>query len=164
MIPNPSPEQEIIGCSLSNFLSDRRQNIVAEWMAAVRHDPALPAADGLTVTQLKDHIPQILDDLNRTLCDAFNQEIKDRTAWCAATHGHIRWEQHYDISQLIREIADLRSVVIYHLAEFHDDRVPSFNGRLGGFAMVVVHSFFDLIIRISVEQFVASSRTIQRLE
>src|SRR5262245_23311537 len=111
MIPNPSPEQEIIGCSLSNFLSDRRQNIVNECMAAVRHDPALPAADDLTLTQLNDHIPQILDDLNRTLCDAFNQEIKERAAWRAASHGHIRWEQRYDISQLIREIADLRTIV-----------------------------------------------------
>jgi hypothetical protein len=161
MIPQPSPEQEIIGCSLSNFLSDRRQNIVTEWMAAVRQDPAVSAADDLTLTQLNDHIPQILDDLNRTLCDAFNQEIKERAAWRAATHGHIRWEQRYDISQLIREIADLRTIVIYHLAEFHDDRVPNFLGRLGVFAMVVVHSFFDRLIRISVEQFIATSRTVR---
>jgi hypothetical protein len=162
MTPTPSPEQQIIGCSLSNFLSDRRQKIVAEWMAAVIHDRAVPAADDLTLVQLKDHIPQILDDLNRTLADAFNQEIKERAAWRAATHGHIRWEQRYDIAQLIREIADLRSILIHHLAEFHDLRIPSFTGRLGVFAMVVVHSFFDRIIRISVEQFIATSRTIER--
>ncbi len=164
MTPQPSPEQQIIGCSLSNFLSDRRERILAEWMAAVRLDPAVPAADDLTLLQLRDHIPPILDDLNRSLTDAFSQEIKQRVAWCAATHAQLRWEQHYDISQLIREIGDLRRILIYHFAEFHDDRVPKLNGSLGVFAMVVMHSFFDRIIRIAVEQFLATSRTIQRLK
>ncbi len=162
MTDQPSPEQQIIGCKLSNFLSDRRQAIVAEWMVAIRQDAAVPAADDLTLAQLKDHVPQILDDLNATLCDAFNQEVEERTAWRAATHGQIRWEQRYDIPQLIREIADLRTILIYHLAEFNDDRVSSFSGRLGVFSMVVVHAFFDRIIRISVEQFFATSRTISR--
>ena len=162
MTPQPSPEQQIVGCHLSDFLSDRRQRIVTEWMEAVRLDPAVPAADELSLVQLQDHVPQILDDLNRSLSEALGPEIKERSAWRAATHAQLRWEQHYDISQLIREIADLRRVLIYHLAEFHDDRAPSFNGRLGVFAMVVVHSFCDRIIRIAVEQFLATSRTVQR--
>ena len=162
MTPEPSPEQLIVGCSLSDFLADRRQRIVAEWMASVRSDWDVPAADELTLAQLKDHIPQILDDLSRTLEDAFSQEIKDRAAWRAATHGHGRWEQCYDIAQLIREIGDLRTVLLYHMAEFHDERIPAFQGELGLFAMVVLHSFFDRLIRISVEQFLATGRTIQR--
>lgn len=159
MTPTPSPEQRIVGCALSNYLADRRQRIIADWIASVQSDTAVPAADELTLTQLKDHVPQILEDLSRTLEDAFNQEIKDRAAWRAATHGQIRWEQRYDISQLIREIGDLRTVLIYHLAEFHDERIPNFNGRLGLFAMVVLHSFFDRVTRISVEQFVANNQT-----
>jgi hypothetical protein len=158
MTPNPSPEQRIVGCSLSNYLADRRQRIVSEWMASVRSDPAVPAADELTVTQLKDHIPQILDDLSRTLEDALNQEVKERARWRAATHGHIRWEERYEISQLILEISDLRTVLIHHLAEFQDTRIPNFNGELGQFAMVVLHSFCDRLIQISVEQFIAASK------
>ena len=130
-------------------------------MAMVLSDKAVPTVDDLTLTQIKDHVPQILDDLNTTLADAFNQEIKQRAAWRAATHGHVRWEQQYDISQLIREISDLRTTLIYHLAEFHDERIPSFNGQLGLFATVVLHSFFDRLIRIAVEQFVASSKMLQ---
>jgi hypothetical protein len=121
----------------------------------------VPAADELTVAQLKDHIPQLLDDLSRTLEDAFNQEVKERTRWRAATHGHIRWEARYDISQLILEISDLRTVLIHHLAEFQDTRIPNFNGELGEFAMVVLHSFCDRLIQISVEQFIATSKTTQ---
>jgi hypothetical protein len=160
--PQPSPEQQIIGCALSNFLADRRPRVLSQWMNQVLRDTKVPAADELTLTQLQDHIPQILDDLNHTLNDAFNLEIKARAAWRAATHGQIRWQQEYDISQLIREIGDLRTVLIHHLAEYHEERVPNFNGEAGLFAMIVVHSFFDRLIRISVEQFVASSKTIQR--
>jgi hypothetical protein len=158
MTPEPSPEQRILGCSLSNFLADRRQQIVSEWMAMVIADKAVPAADDLTLAQLKDHIPQILDDLNRTLEDAFNQEFKQRASWRAASHAQLRLEQLYDISQVIREISDLRTTLIYHLAEFHDERIPSFSGHLGLFAMIVLHSFFDRVIRIAVEQFVSSSK------
>ena len=158
----PSPEQQIIGCSLANFLADRRQQIVTEWITSVRCDNAVPAADDLTLSQLKDHVPQILDDLNQTLCDAFNPQVKERAAWSAANHGYLRWQQHYDISQLIREFSSLRTVLIYHLAAFHDERTPNFNGQSGLFAMVVLHSFFDRLICYSVEQFVATSSVIQR--
>jgi RsbT co-antagonist protein rsbRD N-terminal domain len=160
--PVPSPEQQIIGCALANFLADRRPQIVSRWMSQVLRDQKVPAADGLTLAQLEDHIPQILDDLNHTLNDAFNLEIKERAAWRAASHGHIRWQQDYDIAQLIREIGDLRMVLIYHLAQYHEERVPNFNGEAGLFAMIVVHSFFDRLIRISVEQFIAAEQIIQK--
>ena len=159
MTPLPSPEQRIVGCSLSNYLTDRRSRIVSEWMTAVLSDPAVPAADRLTVVQLKDHIPLVLDDLSRTLEDAFNQEVKERAKWRAATHGQVRWEQRFDISQLVRELSALRIVLINHLAEFQDDRIPNFNGESGLFAMVVLHSFVDQLLRISVEQFIATGNT-----
>ncbi len=162
MTDQPSSEQENIGCTLSAFLSARHQAIVAEWMAAVQNDAAVPAADDLTPVQLKDHVPQILDDLNATLSDTANQDLKERAAFRAAIHGQIRWKQHYDISQVIREIADLRTILIYHLAEFSDARGPSLNRRLGVFSTVVVHAFLDRIIRISVEQFLATARTLNR--
>ncbi len=131
-------------------------------MERVRADPSVPAADDLTWEQLRDHIPQILDDLSWTLEDAFNQKVKERTKWRAASHGQIRWQQRFDISQLIRELSDLRAVLIHHLAEFHDARIPNFNGEQGLFAMVVLHSFLDRVVRISVEQFIATCNTTQQ--
>jgi hypothetical protein len=160
--PSPSPEQQIIGCSLSNFLADRRQRIIGEWISNIRGDNTVPAADGLTPSQLKDHLPQLLDELNQTLCDAFNPQIQERAATNAANHGYLRWLQHYDISQIILEFASLRAVLIYHVAEFHDEQTPNYNGKSGLFAMVVLHSYFDRLIRYSVDQYVATSTVIKR--
>lgn len=159
--PAPSPEQQILGCTLSTFLAGRRERIIAEWVASIRQDEAVPAVDELTFGQIKDHIPEILDELNQTLCDAFNPELKQRAAWSAATHGYLRWQLHYDISQLVLEIASLRAVLIYHLAEFQDEGSTDFNGQVGLFAMVVLHSFFDRLIRYSVDQFVATNSVLK---
>jgi hypothetical protein len=161
LAPPPSPEQQRVSCALSNFLSERRQDIISDWISNVRRDQKVPAADELTSIQLKDHVPQILDELNQTLDDAFSREIQERAAWHAATHGHLRWHQQYDIAQLIRETSALRMVLICRLAEFQDKHCPNYSGETGLFAMVVVHSFFDRIIRISVEQFVATSQLIK---
>jgi hypothetical protein len=159
--PEPSPEQQIIGCNLSNFLADRRQQIISDWVASIRENDALPAADALSASQLKDHVPQILDELNETLYHAFDPQLKKRAAWSAASHGYMRWQQHYDISQLIREIASLRTVLIYRLAEFQEESTANFNGQLGLFSMVVLHAFFDRLIRFSVDQFVATSSVLK---
>jgi hypothetical protein len=160
--PEPSPEQKILGYSLSNFLADRRQQIVSDWIISVRRDDAVPATDQLTLSQIKDHVPEILDELNQTLCDAFNPQLDKRVAWRAANHAYLRWQQHYDISQLICEIASLRTILIHYIAKYHDERTPNLNGELGVFTMVVVHSFFDRLIRYSVDQFVATSNVIKR--
>jgi RsbT co-antagonist protein rsbRD N-terminal domain len=154
----PSPEQRIIGCTLSNFLADRREQIVSQWMESVLADKAIPAADQLTLTQLEDHIPQILEDLTRVLDDALDQDIKARAAWRAGIHGAIRWKENYKIAQLVREISDLRTVLIHHLAEFHDERISTVGGERGVFAMVVLHTFFDRMIQISVERFVSAGK------
>jgi hypothetical protein len=158
----PTPEQKIVVCALSNFLADRRPQIISQWMAQVLRDREVPAADDLTLTQLKDHIPQILEDLNHTLNDAFDLEIKTRATWRAAAHGQVRWEQDYDIAQLISEIGDLRCILISHLSEYHEERDHKLNGEAGVFAMIVVHSFLDFLIRISVDQFIAFSQIVQK--
>ncbi len=158
MSPDPSPEQQIVGCTLSNYLADRRARIISQWMEEVLRDEAAPASHKLTRTQLKDHIPEILNDLSATLEDALNREIKAHAARRAGIHGSVRWQQNYDISQLVSEISSLRAVLICHLAEFHDERISKFNGEAGVFAMVVLHTFFDRLIRISVERFLSSQQ------
>ena len=67
-IPEPSPVQQIIGSHLSNFLADRRQQILADWLLGIREDERLPATDELTTSQLKDHIPNILDSAPARAC------------------------------------------------------------------------------------------------
>ena len=152
--PTPTPDQQRISVRLAEFIAERRERILAEWEDAVGRDQTMPAPDKLTHGQLRDHTPQILSGLSQTLANAFNPELMFDTAYEAATHGYMRWEERYDVSQVLREISHLRATLIYHIAEFQE-QAPDFTGSLSLFAMLIVHSYFDRLMRISIESFIA---------
>jgi len=150
----PDPQDRKMGARLAGFLSESRARIIADWTAAVHRDRHIVSSEALTHTQLTDHIPQLMDDLNDTLYHAFSEDINERSAWTAATHGHIRWQEGYDLSELLREMGDLRLAILPLLHEFQG-RNANAPGIL--LAMIVVHRFLDDSIRTSVEQFIAAS-------
>ena len=149
----PTPNQQSIGTQLAVFLSERRDQIVSDCMAAIERDEKVPTSDTLNRTQLRDDLPQILDNLAMVLNDAFNQDLKQEAAWTAAYHGHLRWKEHYDISELLREFAHLRSILVRYLVEFQG--LHQAIGASWLFAAAVVHRYLDDAIRSSVEQYLA---------
>jgi RsbRD-like negative regulator of sigma factor len=152
----PTPDQQKVSIRLAEFIAERHERILAEWEDAVGRDQTIPAPDKLSHEQLRDHTPQILSGLSQMLCNAFNPQLMFDTAYEAATHGHMRWEERYDVSQVLRELSHLRVTLIYHVAEFQE-QTPDFTGSLSLFAMLIVHSYFDRLMRISVESFIAAA-------
>jgi len=148
--------KESIGVQLADFISKRHEHILSEWEKAVRSDQRVPSADKLTHFQLADHIPELLTSLSLTLCEAFDQELAQDVTYTAAMHGQIRWQQDYDLSELLREIGHLRTTLIHQLTEFRT-QIPDFGDASGEVATVIVHSYLDKLMRRSVEQFIAIS-------
>jgi hypothetical protein len=80
----PTPNQQSIGTQLAVFLFERRDQILSDCMAAIERDEKVPTSDTLNRTQLRDDLPQILDNLALVLSDACNQDdqwAKDHDAW-----------------------------------------------------------------------------------
>ena len=152
--PSPAPSSDSVGNRLATFLLSCREQLISVWSDRVERDPTLKTPDSLNAIQLRDHIPQLLDNLNQRLRDASNEELKDRAASIAALHGHIRWKEDYNIGEVIREFAVLRSAIIPHLIEFQESS-PDIGGASWQFALTVLHGFLDDAIRESVEQFTA---------
>ncbi len=148
------------GAALAQYLARHRDQLVAEWTAAVRQDRGIVSSDALSHIQLTDHIPQLMDDLGDTLCHAFSEDIKEQAAWTSATHGHMRWQDGYDISELLREMRDLRLALMPHLSGFQEDNANIDPEKIV-LALLTVHGFLDDAMRISVEQFIASSERAQ---
>jgi hypothetical protein len=147
-----SKNGESIGAQLASFLTARREAITADWMVAVERDAKLPTADNLTLKQLRDHLPQLFENLSESLRNAFDQEVKDGAAATAAKHGEHRWQEGYELSELLREFAHVRAAFIPRLIEF-EEQCPQFGGASRGFAQATLHRFFDDAIRHSVERF-----------
>ena len=156
----PTPNQQSIGTQLAVFLFERRDQILSDCMATIERDEKVPTSDTLNRTQLRDDLPQILDNLALVLNDAFNQDLKQEAAWIAADHGYLRWKDHYDISELLREFAHLRSILVRHLLEFQG--LHQATGASWLFAATVVHRYLDDAIRSSVEQYLAITERSRR--
>jgi signal transduction histidine kinase len=86
-----------------------------EWDRMVRD--ALPTADGLTMGQLRDDLP----DLLQRVADALesNQRYEtDRLSAMAPTHGAVRYDQGFKLNEMLIEFSILRSTLIQQIAVY----------------------------------------------
>ena len=99
---------------LASHLRRSRPAILKAWRDAVTTDPMLTTGTALPRPQLHDHIPALLELLERRLAAqphgdpaAAEQEASD-----AAAHGLQRWQQGYDLREVTRELGKLNEVVV----------------------------------------------------
>ena len=139
--PEPESHPESVNVRLANDLLSQRGSIISEWMERVSHDATIPT-DALTTVQLKDHLPQIFDDLTETLRRYGSEPVAERSEKDAETHGAVRWQQGYDVAELLREIKHLRAILIYHLSLFEETN-QEFGLAARLFVSSTLHQFLD---------------------
>ncbi len=92
--------------ALAAYLRDQRTTILMRWRNAAENDPELAIVSSLTRLQFNDHIPTLLDVLNRRL-KAWPAGDEASTAEAEAAkvagHGLERWQQGYQLRELTRE-------------------------------------------------------------
>jgi signal transduction histidine kinase len=136
---------------LAAFLCARHDAIILQWMAEVQQDRRITAADAITQEQLRDHLPQMLNDLTDTLLGRGDPDIGPVEN--AEKHGHHRWEQGYQLPELVREMARIRAVVVDHLLVFQEEH-RHFSAGARRTALRRLHFFFDQVISHSTDQYV----------
>lgn len=90
-------------------LRTRSEAILARWEGLVRD--LLPTADKLTFSQLRDHLPGMLAIMADALESTSPVETRTLIAQ-TGEHGELRFEQGYNVEELILEYRLLRRVVI----------------------------------------------------
>ncbi|MGH7214817.1 MAG: sensor histidine kinase [Tepidisphaeraceae bacterium] len=85
------------------------QGVLERWEEAVRTE--LPAADDLTLAQLRDDLPHVLERLAKALESVEAQRVEDMGAVSSA-HGAVRFHQSYNLGELFVEYDLLRRVLI----------------------------------------------------
>jgi signal transduction histidine kinase len=85
------------------------ESVMTRWQSLVKEK--LPTADELTLTQLRDELPQVLQELAKTIgsengagFEALKEVSKD--------HGQLRFHQSYNVGELLVEYGILRSILI----------------------------------------------------
>ena len=106
--------------SLASALKLRQDAILQAWEAAVVQ--TLPSADALTLQNLRNSIPLILQEI----IDAFASDKPSTTRDLvegSKMHGESRFQENYNIRELVVEYRLLRRVIIEQVTEAMDKRL-----------------------------------------
>lgn len=90
-------------------------SLTLEWVDKVKSDPYLHSDDPLTLSQLIDHIPQMLEELCSLLAQEGEPDFKSVRA--ASSHGYARSIAGFSLTELLRELELLRDCIFNFVAE-----------------------------------------------
>lgn len=149
----PKAHPDSVNGRLARSLDSQRNDIVNEWLDKVRKDPDIPT-DSLTWEQVRDHIPQLIDDLTGTLDRYGSEVVADQAEKDGEEHGSARWEQGFALPEMLRELMHLRSILINRLGLF-ESKNEDFGMVARLFVTTTLHRFIDRMAINASEQFMA---------
>jgi signal transduction histidine kinase len=103
--------------ALAGHLRHRRDALMLEWHRAVKRDPDLNQGESLPRAELFDHIPALLKAFEERLHGSADP-VEPAAVEPASAHGLQRWQQGYDLREVIRELGQLNRCVIMELDRF----------------------------------------------
>ncbi|MEO8186857.1 MAG: histidine kinase, partial [Burkholderiaceae bacterium] len=147
--------------AVAAHLLERRPAILDAWRAAAHADLLLATANSLPRSQFNDHIPSVLDLLERKLKawpdDPQPLELKQKQD--AAAHGLQRWHQGYRLREVTREWGHLQLVLLdelEHYASARAHRLPE--------AMAIARRVLGELCAASVSDSVSEYFELEKLE
>lgn len=139
------------------MLRDQASRIAANWVLRVANLPAFRALPDLTLSQLQDTIPEILDAALVAIATSdpsVDPEPLQRALDLAAEHGRKRADEGFAIGDVLAEFQQLRTEVwaalwrVLEGDELLSDSLRELQGRLS-------HTFDSLMI-VAAESWVAT--------
>jgi hypothetical protein len=125
-------------------------SIALGWVRRVQQDPYLRSRNHLTLAQIVDHVPQMLEEL----CWLFSREGEPdfQAIRAASEHGYVRAAEGYTLTQLLRELELLRDCVFNFVAETEVKR--GVNRPATVRALKLVNQYFGEDIIFVAEHFI----------
>jgi signal transduction histidine kinase len=90
-------------------LRSRKGRVLRRWENAIKK--LLPHADDLTLHQLRDHLPQILDQTVDALAACHSSPLNELVEM-TRSHGTMRFHQQFNVQELIVEYRVLRRILV----------------------------------------------------
>ncbi len=131
---------------VAEHLDDRTDSIIGTWQEAVRQAGDVPRSGSLTYQQFLDHVPVLLD----RMADRLRGQPVDVSS-VAEKHGRMRYEQGYDVSEVVAELGHLRSALSQ--ATFASARENDFDLTTLESAQAAIDDVLNEAMAESVRQF-----------
>jgi hypothetical protein len=105
---------------IRRLLRNGQETIVRTWTEKVTADRRVNSDARLSYLQLVDHIPQIVEELQDALADA---PARPPMLSEGRQHGRQRWQQGYELKEVVRELTLLR-VTLVEFLELYRGALP----------------------------------------
>jgi len=136
---------------LAALLKSHIEQLTEIWMQSVRADVRISSDDLLSRSQLRDHVPAMIEDI----CDMLKSgETPDHTNTLEGrVKVYMRLLQGYRGSDLVREISLLRTLLLDFLFDNCDD--PSINASLSSYysAARIINLYMDETLRNAISAY-----------
>ena len=99
---------------LVEHLAGRQSLIGEQVVSAIRSSSEISSSERLTDQQLVDHFPQLFADLVEYILTDHDPSTRRRTVEAASNHGMTRWQQGYELVEVIRELGIVQGSVLEH--------------------------------------------------
>ena len=100
---------------ISRLLENGQETIVRAWTEKVASDRRVNSDARLSYVQLIDHVPQIVEELRRALTDPRADPLVFEQG---KEHGRQRWQQGYELKEVVRELTLLRATLVEFLDQY----------------------------------------------
>ena len=136
---------------LADHLDQQSDAILGVWRKTVERVGDVSEVERLSYGEFLDHIPQLLDRLAERLRGGHSDAIAE-----GRKHGQIRWQQGYDIAELVSEFGHLRSALVLSTTDFA--RQHRWDITMLEQTYAVINDVIDEATAESVKQFQEDSR------
>jgi len=147
----PKAHPDSVNGRLARSLDLQRNDIINEWLEKVGNDPTIPT-DSLTLEQVRDHLPELFDDLTETLSRYGSEVVAEQAEKDGEEHGAARWQQGFQLPEMLRELMHLRAILIHRLGLFESSN-EDFGMVARLFVTTTLHGFLDRMGINATEQF-----------
>lgn len=142
---------------LAEALRSRKQSIIRTWQEIVKRE--LPNAEDLTISQVRDSIPLILDRLSDALA---SDHAKSTNILVDVTgiHGEERFHENYNVDELLTEYQILRQILLHEVGIVLGGAFTTAQtAALGAGMDIVVHQGTSTFVRFLSERLRASAES-----
>ena len=160
ILPTPEISPANVNALLADHLGRQKEAIINEWLERVRGDDTIVATKRLNTSALKNHLPEIFDNLTNTLRLYGSEAVGEQSVKDAGEHGATRQLQGYELPEMLRELMHLRTILIYHMRNF-EDLNPEFGMVSRLFISTTLHRFIDEMMIDAAEAYLWSQLSMQ---
>ena len=144
----------------ADYLAAQKEAIINEWLVRVHADAAIIATATLNTAALKNHLPEIFEDLTDTLRRYGSEKVAEQAVKDAEEHGATRLQQGYELPEMLREIMHLRAGLIGQVRAF-ENLHPDDGMAAHLFISTTLHAFLDEMAIDATEEYLWSKLSLQ---